>query len=184
VLPLAVSQGGPELAGGDPLFHILFFIYGFLLMSDPRFGETIDRKRVLLLVLGPVIFAVLLLLVYTEILPEDLPGWVEKTLDVYTESFVPWFLILTLLAYGRRLLNCTNRFLKYFAEAAYPLYILHQTAIIVIAYYVVQWDVAVGVKFALIVLATFASTVAIYDVVVRRNKVTRFLFGMRPLAKK
>jgi len=174
----------PELAGGNPLFYITFFICGFLLMSDQRFGETIDRQRIFLLVMGPLVFAGILIMDSTSSWPANLPGWVDTVIDSYVDSFVPWFFILTLLAYGRRYLNFTNRFLAYFAEGAYPLYILHQTIIVVIGYFLLQWDVSVAAKYTLILLGSFAATILAYDVLVRRAKITRFLFGMRPLAKK
>ena len=105
-------------------------------------------------------------------------------LIAYVEGFAPWFIIIALLGYGKQFLNFTNRFLKYFAEASYPLYILHQTVIIVIGFYVVQWSASVSLKYTTILVASFAATVILYDLLVRRTNVTRFLFVMRPLKKK
>ncbi|MBU1751236.1 MAG: acyltransferase family protein, partial [Chloroflexi bacterium] len=181
-VPLMLLREFPEIAGGNPLFYIAFFIAGFVLMSDPRFEETIDRQRVLLLVTGPLAFAAILVVGSVPAWAANLPGWVLVLADVYVGCFVPWLVTLALLAYGRRLLGFTNRFLRYFAEGAYPLYLLHQTVIVIIGYYVVQWDIPVAAKFALIVAASFASCVLIYDVLVRRINITRFLFGMKPKA--
>ena len=185
VLPvlLVLMDEFPEVAGGNPLFYITFFVFGFLLMSDRRFGETIDRQRLFLLVMGPLIFAGILIIDTTSSWLANLPEWADTIVDSYVDGFVPWFVILTMLAYGRRYLNFTNRFLKYFAEGAYPLYILHQTIIVVAGYFLVQWDVSIAVKFTLIVSGSFAVSVLAYDVVVRRAKITRFLFGMRPLVR-
>jgi len=173
----------PEVAGGNPLFYITFFICGFILMSDLRFIDTIDRNRIALFILGPVIFICFLITVGVNSWPQDLPGWADDIVSYYVECFVPWFVILTMLAYGRRLLKFTNRFLKYFAEAAYPLYILHQTIIVIIGYFVVQWCMDVPSKYAIIVAGSFAATVLTYDVVVKRTNITRFLFGMRSRSK-
>jgi peptidoglycan/LPS O-acetylase OafA/YrhL len=96
------------------------------------------------------------------------------------DGFVPWYVILAMLAYGRQLLNFSNRFLRYFAEGAYPLYILHQTVIVIIGYFVVQWDFAAAAKYALIVALALAGSVLTYAVLVKRTNVTRFLFGMKP----
>ncbi|MDR9459179.1 MAG: acyltransferase [Dehalococcoidia bacterium] len=183
VLLVLISEF-PEIAGGNPLFYITFFICGFLLMSDYRFADTIDRQRFVLLILGPVILAGILVTGSTNNWPVDMPNWADNMVDAYVDAFVPWFVILAVLAYGRRLLQFTNRFLKYFAEGAYPLYILHQTIIVIIGFYVVQWDIAVAAKFTVIVTLSLASTVLIYDLVVRRTAITRFLFGMKPRVKK
>jgi glucan biosynthesis protein C len=182
VLLILMSALPDDIAGGDPFIYIPFFVCGYILMSDPRFGETIDRRRTLSLILGPVIFAGITVMDWTGVWP-SLPVWAQKLAEVYVDSFVPWFVILTMLIYGRRFLNFTNGFLKYFAEGAYPLYILHQTVIVIIGYYVVQWGVDVLVKYAVIVAGSFAASALVYDVVVRRTNVTRFLFGMKPQPK-
>ena len=89
-----------------------------------------------------------------------------------------------MMAYGRRFLNSSNRLLKYFSEAAYPLYILHQTVIVIIGFYVVQRDIATAAKFGIFVLLAFISSLLTYDLVVKRTRVTRFLFGMKAASKK
>lgn len=181
---LALMYEFPEVAGGNPLFYITFFICGFILMSDSRFMDTIDRYRIILLIIGPVIFSGYMIAVVTNTWPQDLPRWANDIRSYYVDAFVPWFVILTMLAYGRRLLQFTNRFLKYFAEAAYPLYILHQTIILIIGYFIVQWGMNVPSKYALIVVFSFVATLLTYDVVVKRTNITRFLFGMRARQKK
>ena len=73
-----------------------------------------------------------------------------------------------------------RRVYAYLAEAALPLYILHQPAVVAVAYQVVRWDAPILVKYPMIVIAAGALTLAAYDLLVRRTPVTRFLFGMRP----
>ena len=58
---------------------------------------------------------------------------------------------------------------------------MHQTVIVMIGYYVVQADIAVPLKYMVIVTCSFASSALVYDVLVRRTNVTRFLFGMKSL---
>ena len=73
-----------------------------------------------------------------------------------------------------------RRVYEYLGEAALPLYILHQPAVVAVAYQVVRWDAPILVKYPVIVLASGALTLAAYELLVRRTPVTRFLFGMRP----
>jgi len=59
-----------------------------------------------------------------------------------------------------------------------PFYILHQTVIVAIAFYVVGWNLMVIEKYLIIVLASFAMIcVLLYPV--RQINLLRFLFGMR-----
>jgi len=169
----------PWVLGGNPLFYITFFILGFILMSDQRLMDKIDRYRLILLLLGVVPLAGFIVMSATNSWPANIPEWADGIMDAYRNAFVPWFFIPALLAYGRRFLNFTNRFLKYFAEGAYPIYILHQTIIVIIAFFVVQWGLGVGAKYAIIVALAFAGTILAYDILVRRTNITRFLFGMK-----
>jgi hypothetical protein len=47
----------------------------------------------------------------------------------------------------------------------------------------VQWAASVAVKYVLILVAAIVVTAALYELLVRRFNVTRFLFGMRPKKK-
>jgi len=169
----------PWIAGGNPLFYITFFIMGFILMSDKRFVDKIDRYRHILLMLGIIPLAIFIFMDGMDYWPADTPGWVEGVIREYRNAFVPWFFILALMAYGRRSLNFSNRFLHYFAEGSYPIYILHQTAVVVMAFFVVQWDLEAGAKYFIIVALAFLVVIIVYDILVRRVNIIRYLFGMK-----
>jgi peptidoglycan/LPS O-acetylase OafA/YrhL len=89
-------------------------------------------------------------------------------------------MILGLLGLAYRFFTAGGPVLSYATEAAYPFYILHQTVIVAIAYFVVRWDVAAGLKYAAIAVASFALSLLVYEVAVRRWGPVRFLFGMKP----
>ena len=72
-----------------------------------------------------------------------------------------------------------RRLYAYLAAAVLPLYVLHQPIVVAVAYGVVGWTAPVPLKYAVIVAVSLALTVAAYDLLVRRTRVTRFLFGMR-----
>ena len=71
-----------DIAGGDPFIYIPFFVCGYILMSDPRFEETIDRHRTLALILGPVVLACVLGLTGEQPWPAGLPAWIEPIVDI------------------------------------------------------------------------------------------------------
>jgi len=77
-----------------------------------------------------------------------------------------------------------DRIVSYFAEAVLPFYVLHQTVIVVIGYYVLQWKMPMFLEYLTISLASLAATLILYDIAVKRLKITRFLFGMKTKRKK
>jgi len=64
-------------------------------------------------------------------------------------------------------------------EAVLPFYVLHETVIVVVAYAVLAWPVGGAAQYGLIAFASLAATLLLYDLAVRRSRVTRFLFGLR-----
>jgi peptidoglycan/LPS O-acetylase OafA/YrhL len=166
----------------NPLLYLLFFVYGYLLFADPRFGEAIDRHKALALVLGPVLFLVAAYFNMTS-WPENPLSWFIPIVIFYVEGLARWLFIIAILGYGRRFLSFSNGFLRYTGLASYPYYILHQTVIVIIGFFVVQWAASVAVKYVLILVAAIVVTAALYELLMRRFNVTRFLFGMRPKKK-
>ena len=47
-----------------------------------------------------------------------------------------------------------------------------------------QWAAGVAAKYLVIAVAAYLGTIILYDLLVRRANVTRFLFGMRALKRK
>jgi peptidoglycan/LPS O-acetylase OafA/YrhL len=167
----------------NPLLYLVFFVYGYLLFADPRFGEAIDRHKTLSLVLGPVLYMVAAYFEMTS-WPENPPSWLIPIVIFYLAGLAPWFFIIAILGYGRRFLNFSNDFLRYTGLASYPYYMLHQTVIVIIGFFVVQWAASVPVKYTLILVASVVVTAALYELLVKRFNFMRFLFGMKPSKKK
>ena len=86
---------------------------------------------------------------------------------------------MALLGIGSRFLNYSNKFLGYANEAVLPFYILHQPVILSIGYFVVQWTLPIIAKYFIIASTSFIAIMVLYELLVRRINVLRFLFGMR-----
>jgi glucan biosynthesis protein C len=59
-------------------------------------------------------------------------------------------------------------------------YILHQTLIIVIAYFVIQWPWAPWSKYWMVLVSTLVACVLLYEGLIRRFAWLRLLFGIKP----
>jgi len=213
-IPLILTLPLPDLGGKRFFYYLVLFIYGYVLMADARFGEALDRYKVPALyylnnlggggceggyaALTPPIFPYLLrrypalvfglglLVTVVGIMASgvEIVGVIELLLGLCYKGITTWLLLIAFLGFGRKRLNFSNRALKYASEAAYPFYILHQTVIVIIGTYVVQWNIGVWPKFLIISLASTLAILLVYEVLVKRTTVTRFLFGMRPKRRK
>jgi len=72
-----------------------------------------------------------------------------------------------------------SRAARYANEAVLPFYVLHEPVIVGAAWIIVRWHAPILAKYLALVLVSFAGTLALYEVFVRRLRVTRFLFGMK-----
>lgn len=89
-----------------------------------------------------------------------------------------WLMMVGLLGYGKRHLDRPSPALAYLAEGSYPVYVLHQTVIVVLAFYLVGWAVWEPLQWVALLALSVLGTFALYEGV-RRWSVARFLFGMR-----
>jgi len=115
-----------------------------------------------------------------------LPKQQDERLYMYgfLNSLNIWMIVLAACGYAKKYLNFTNSFLKTANKAVYPFYIIHQTVIVAVAYYLVQLDLPIAVKLPLLVLISFSLIYGIYYFLIKPFLVTRFLFGMKMEKKK
>ncbi|MFC2040777.1 acyltransferase family protein [Chloroflexota bacterium] len=169
-----------QMGGWDVLSYLLFFIYGYLVFSNTRIQETIEKYSTITLIAALILAVTGLYLQFGVDMKDSLLTWIGISA---LKSLRAWCWIIAILGFGSRFLNFNNRFLGYATEAVLPFYILHQTIILIIGFFVVQWSMGIAPKYFIICTTSFAAIMAIYEILVRRINVFRFLFGMR-LTKK
>jgi hypothetical protein len=163
-------------------FYFLFFLMGILSYSSPRLWEAIgaNRKYLLITMLFSIIPFYICYFHFRGLI--QLP-WstdtIETTFDV-TSIFVSWFTVITIIAFGQHYLNKPHPWLTKISEGLYPFYILHQTVIIAIGYYICQLDWSITDKYWTISFLTLISCTAFYLFIIRPFNVMRFFFGMKP----
>ncbi len=153
-------------------YYSTFLLAGVLLARHPAL-ETIvvaERRRTLAIAVGTTLVLLLVVLgvITTPLVP--LAG----------SAIAAWCFVLTLLGHARTWRLPDGPVLAYLAESAFPVYVLHQLAIVVIGYQLVGLAWGVAAKFLVLVVASLAATLAAYHVLVRPLPPLRFAFGMRP----
>lgn len=166
----------------DFIYLMFFFALGFILYSNERFTNAIRRDWPILLAVGCVTLMALVagfladwpLLDWNE--APDLPQF--YILQVL-QGVIAICFSLTMLFVGMRFLDFTNQWLHYCLEAVLPFFVLHQPVIIVIAFFVVQWNLSLAVKLPIVVLSSFFVTLGLYELVIKRVRILRVAFGMK-----
>jgi len=170
-----IDPGGWGMA-----MYMCFFLAGFVIFSHhERLQASIRRLRWLSLGLGLVLLTAHLLFDFQAIRPAF--GALSGLLMSAIEAMAAWAIILAIVGFAMRHLTSHTPFLSYSNEAVLPFYILHQTVLLNVGYFVVQWQVPDLLKWLVIVPTSFAIIMGIYEYLVRRNNILRFLFGMKLL---
>ena len=160
------------------LLYLSYFVYGYIFCSDRRFGQCLDSQRYWVMGAAIVGMSSLFGLWLTDTVPDR--GY-SLTYIIYQafRGFNSWCWVLMALSLARSHLNFKNRWLHYANEASYPFYILHQTIVVAIGFYVVHWELGVLEKFIIISTGSLLTTFVIYELLIRRINTTRFLFGLK-----
>jgi glucan biosynthesis protein C len=198
-IPIAVLEavlGTWKLGGWNSYSYLVFLLYGYALAADRGLREALRRRWAQSLAIGLALLPVLLVIASSDLgnadrvvaLDPDLWSVVWRAL----KATAGWALTAGLIGLAA---GVTRRRAReepspprrrwswevaagYAREAVLPFYVLHQTPVVILGFYVLQWDTNLLVKYLAISLGALAATLCLYDLLVRRTRVTRVLFGM------
>lgn len=167
------TVGRRDFGGWSPLTYLTIFLLGYLLTTDERYRLVIARQRFFSLTLG----LLLMILGFYLVLGMDMSTY--DPIFSIIRGFNTWCWLLVFLGLAAQYLNFNNGFLKYANQAVLPFYILHQSVIVIIGYFIMDWSLAVFPKYLLLGAVSFVIIMVLYEGVVKRFGVMRFLFGMK-----
>jgi hypothetical protein len=170
---------GIRVFGGWNIFiYLVLLLYGFVIVSSGEIRERVERDRwlslaatILFLAGGARIWSGEGQLAY---------GTPRYLLFFTVQSLGAWCGLLAIWGFSSRHLNFGTLSLYLANEAVLPFYVLHQTVLIIVGFFVVQWSIPDWLKFAVIFMGSLAIIAGLYWFLIRPFNVMRFLFGMRP----
>ena len=160
-------------------FYFVVMIYGYLLASTPKLWTVFEHNRKVYLAIGVISFSLIYL------------GWHQSGVNFLETTtggkylfdlfkclnVIAW--IFCFLGFSKRYLNKNSSALEYLNQAVYPFFILHQTVLIFIGFYVIQLQANILSKFSIIVAGTFILTLFIHEFILRRIGSIALLLGLR-----
>lgn len=167
------------------IYWLFFLLTGFTCINFPSLMDSLERNRRTSFLLA---FASIIVINYfrwnnpdTEI--PDFGTW-RTYAQMSLFPITAWGWIFTAVGYGKRYLNKKHPIQNYINETVYPFYILHQTIIVIVAFYVIRTSEPVLNKFLFTFITSFVLVMCIYHLLIRPYAVMRFLFGMKPKKEK
>ncbi len=160
--------------GWSLLTYAVLFGLGYILAMDPRFRSAMERQR-----LPALVIAVLTALA-------GLAWFLSQNASIafppILRAISSWSWLVAILGYGSKYLTHSTSLLSYTSPAVLPLYILHQTVIVMIGYGISDWEMDPAIKYLLLSMVSFIIMIGIYHFAIKQVNVLRVLFGMRPNA--
>ena len=160
--------GMRAFGGWSPLSYLVVFCLGFV-MAEEGFREGAKKTRHVSLLLG---LGIVLLYMFA---PKGTFGYAGFML---LRSLNSWAWLMAFLGYGARYLDRSNAVLDYARQAVLPFYILHQTVIVTLGFYLRFLDIPVWQKYPLLAVLALVIIMLLYEGVIRRVGFLRPLFGM------
>ncbi len=153
-------------------YFATFLLGGFVLYLQPALEDRLHEERGR--ALGIALVSMLLLL--ASVL--GLVQW--PPLLLAGVAVAGWCFVVALLGFARGRFTGRGRTFAYLKESAFPIYLLHQPAIVCLGFGVVALPLGIGAKFVLLLAGAAALTMGVYHFGVRRFGPVRVLAGMRP----
>ncbi len=168
---------------GDWYNHAVYataFLLGFLLARADGFWDAIEHQRRRALALAVALFLSFLVLRWSRDSASP-PSLLLKLYGGIAFGCYQWLCMIAVLGFARRWLVADSPARRYLTDAIFPYYIVHQTAIIMIAHELNGRDLPAWLEASIVISGTLAACVVTYEIV-RRIAMLRPLFGLRVAA--
>jgi hypothetical protein len=153
------------------------------MVADRRFTESIKRNGWVGLALWLVgffgVLSVLVLVLGYDPMPGIEPFSLMYVLYQIVWSITGWSAVVFMLSMGSKYLNFNNKVLAYANEAVLPFYLLHQTVILCVGWFVIRSTLGIVPKFLVISIVSFSLIMLLYELLIKRFNILRIFFGMR-----
>jgi hypothetical protein len=172
--------GNEDFGGWSALPYFAILLLGYLLATNEELTRAMERHRIAGLLAGIGLF----LLGYVIYKATEQWSWLPRALlGLPIRGLLCWSWLIAICGFASRYLRFSNGFLRYTNEAVLPFYILHQTVILTIGYYIIRLNTSLLVEYLLILVNSLAVIMAIYELFIKRINVLRVLFGMKALRR-
>jgi len=159
-------------------FYLFFFIMGMALAQKPeiwsRLGQRWRLHTIALVILTGIFY-------FYYFIDFSAYGSTQTLWSIWWAlcSLLAWTASLSFMGLAQKFLTHTPAWLMKANTLIYPFYILHQTVIVICAFYIVQWPAGIGLKLMALLVSSFVITSLLCLAVIAPFNPMRFLFGLK-----
>ncbi len=164
----------------DAMRFFPIFLIGLFVAKSDSFWQRLQDVRYMLWLAAPILL-ITTLIATAQRIQYDLgegPNWIYIMLGA--PGLYSGVMIFSILAAGARWLTKPSPALHYFNDAILPVYLLHQTVIVLVADRLLDIHLPLALEFFVIFCAALALPLAIHHFLIRPFPPVRLAFGLRP----
>lgn len=151
-IPLFIFYNIGNFGGKSIGKFILLYLLGYYLFTDSFIDKLLKYKNMILSFF--IISELILVLGY----------YYHGFYDDLFVNFVGWMGICSSMIIGKLFLNKENKVTNYFKKASFPIYILHQTILVIIGYYALTNLNNIFLQLNIIIFGSFILTILLYEI--------------------
>ena len=160
-------------------YYLFFFITGMIFVANKELWQRVCEHRLYHLIILLISTVIFYGYYYSPDLSDYLSLNVRWSIWWLVCCFVSWSALLTILGYAQFYLKKTPQWLRLSNELIYPFYIFHQTVIVVIGFYVINWQTSILIKIISLLFLSLITTCGICLFIIKPFNLFRFLFGLK-----
>lgn len=147
--------------------YFTLYLLGYYGFSNDNFIKKIIENKKIILVLFTLCQIILVIVYYNFSYYGDL-----------FVNFVGYLGVLSCIIIGKFFLNKENIVTNYFRKASFPIYILHQTILVIIGYYTLIMTKNIFLQINIILFGSIIITILAYEII-RRIPILKKIIGVR-----
>jgi glucan biosynthesis protein C len=159
-----------DLSIAESIKYSIFFLFGILVNFRRDLLWELMRPSIVKIT-GVLIFLVVFLLIPTE------SSGIFYLFNLYVKALIPWVLCSLCFWIFHKYFNKRSTFFSYLSEASYTIYLFHHLFVILYGIILINLDLNLFLKFIILVIATFSTTVFIHNQLIIKLPIFRYLFN-------
>ena len=161
------------------------FLLGYAIADKPVFWQRLIqlRRPMTALAIAAILLELSLKAAGQYLPPGDTPVAVQHLpwglIERAARALYMWSALLAIFGWGHACLDRPMRWLPYATEAVYPWYILHQSLIVLVAYWLIPLQLGPWLEPTLVIASTIAGCLVLHEFAIRRTALLQPLYGLK-----
>lgn len=158
----------------ESIKYSIYFYFGILTARHPKLLSNFTHISFPTLGISCFVIGMLVSLNPLGVITEN--QWLAR-IQLVVDSFSTWLLCYLCFILFHQLTNSPSKLFQYLSDASYTIYLFHHVLVIAFSILVIPLAIPIFIKFILVIIMTFASTIIIHNRLICKLPFMSILFN-------